>query len=177
MIAAVFAVDDIGGMGVNGHMPWPHNKDDMKWFKTITQNQIVVMGKRSWDSPDMPKPLPGRHNVVFTNNFFECDEIEQVRGDVCEALKSLKRSNRSKNVFVIGGPNLLEQAKPVLSKAYVTRIPGEYLSDTHINIEKFLEGMVLHQVVNLGSCKVEEYHHETISRSSKSYSVKRKEQD
>lgn len=177
MIAAVFAVDDIGGMGNDGTIPWPHNKDDMKWFKTITQNQIVVMGKRSWESPDMPKPLPGRHNVVFTNKFFDNDEIEQVRGDVCEALKSLKRANKNKNVFVIGGPNLLEQAKPVIQRVYVTRIPGEYISDTHIDLPKFLEGMTLHQTVNLGSCKVEEYHNETISRSTRTYSVKRKEQD
>lgn len=177
MIAGVFAIDDIGSMGLNGSIPWPHNKDDMKWFKRITQNQIVVMGKRSWESPDMPKPLPGRHNVVFTNNFFNCDEIEQIKGDVCEALVSIQKSNRSKNIFVIGGPNLLEQSKPVLQKIYLTRIPGEYLSDTNINIDNFLIGMKLHQTVNLGSCKVEEYHNETISSSTTAYTRKRKKQD
>ncbi len=177
MIAAVFAVDDIGGMGWDGSMPWPHNKDDMKWFKTITQNQIVVMGKKSWESPDMPKPLPGRHNVVFTNNFFECDDIEQIRGDVCEALSSIKKSNRRKNVFVIGGPNLLLQSRPVLEKIYLTRIPGEYLNDTSIDLETFLSGMTLKQTINLGSCKVEEYHNETISSSTRAHTQRRKEQD
>jgi dihydrofolate reductase len=177
MIAAVFAVDSIGGMGWKGCIPWPHNKDDMKWFKTITQGQIVVMGKRSWESPDMPKPLPGRHNVVFTNEFFEQDDIEQIKGDVCEALKTIKQHNKKKNVFVIGGPNLLLQSKPALERVYVTRIPGEYLNDTQLNITDFLEGLILHQTVNLGSCIVEEYHNETISRSTKTHSRKRKEQE
>lgn len=177
MIAALFAIDQAGGMGWKGSMPWPNNPDDMKWFKATTQNQIVVMGKRSWESPDMPKPLPGRHNVVFTNNFFEQDDIEQIRGDVCEALKSIKQHNKRKNVFVIGGPNLLLQSKPVLDRVYVTRIQGEYLNDTHIDIADFLEGMTLKQTVNLGSCFVEEYHNESIPTSTKTHSRKRKEQD
>jgi dihydrofolate reductase len=177
MISAVFAVDQAGGMGWQGSIPWPHNKDDMKWFKTITQNQIVVMGKKTWDSPDMPSPLPGRHNVVFTNEFFHQDDIEQVKGDVCEALTSIKTSNKRKNVFVIGGVNLLLQSRPVLERVYITRIAGEYLSDTKLDTASFLEGMKLVQTVNLGSCTVEEYHNETISSSTKTYSRKRKEQE
>jgi dihydrofolate reductase len=177
MIAGLFAVDAVGGMGWQGSMPWPNNPDDMKWFKATTQNQIVVMGKKTWDSPDMPSPLPGRHNVVFTNNFFECDEIEQVKGDVCEALVSIKSANKKKNIFVIGGPNLLMQSRPVLERVYVTRIQGEYLNDTHLNINDFLTGMRLHQTVNLGSCIVEEYHNETIPRRIKAYPGQRKKQD
>ena len=177
MIAALFAVDEAGGMGWKGSMPWPHNPDDMKWFKITSQNQIVVMGKRTWDSPDMPKPLPGRANVVFTSNFFDNDEVEQIRGDVCEALKTIKKHNKKKNIFVIGGPNLLDQARPVLERAYITRIPGEYLSDVKLDVPKFLEGMRLHQTVNLGSCVVEEYHNEAIQSGTKTSTRTRNRQD
>lgn len=177
MIAALFAVDSIGGMGWKGSLPWPQNRDDMKWFKSITQDQIVVMGRKTWESPDMPSPLPGRFNVLFTNKFLDRDDIEQIKGDVCEALKSLKNNNRRKNVFIIGGPNLLLQSKPVLDRMYITRIQGEYLSDTNIDLQGFLQGMKLHQTVNLGSCIVEEYHNETISRRITTNTRKRKEQD
>jgi hypothetical protein len=81
----------------------------------------------------MPSPLPGRLNALFTNKFLEREDIEQIRGDVCEALKNLKQTNRRKNIFVIGGPNLILQSRPVLDKVYVTRIPGEYLNDTSMN--------------------------------------------
>jgi dihydrofolate reductase len=167
MIAALFAVDRAGGMGWQGSMPWPHNKDDMNWFKITTQNQVVVMGRKTWDSPDMPTPLPGRFNIVFTNKFFDQDDIEQVKGDVCEALKSMKKHYKGKNIFVIGGPNLLLQSKPVLERIYITRIPGEYLNDTVLNVPEFLEGMTLKQTVNLGSCFVEEYHNEAIPTSTR----------
>jgi dihydrofolate reductase len=163
MIAAIFAVDEAGGVGWKGSLPWPNNKDDLRWFKTTTQNQIVVMGRKTWESPDMPKPLPGRINVVFTNNFFDRDDIEQIKGDACEALISVQNAHKKKDVYVIGGVNLLLQSKPILKKVYLTRIKGEYLSDTFIDINKFLEGCVLVRTVNLGSCSVEEYDIETIS--------------
>jgi dihydrofolate reductase len=174
MIAAIFAVDEVGGMGYKGHISWPHNKDDMKWFKEATQNQIVVMGRKTWESPDMPKPLPGRLNVVFTNNFFPVDEIEQVKGDVCEALKALKQGNKRKKIFVIGGADLLAQSRPVLERVYLTRIKGEYLNDTVINVDEFLQGMTLINSINLGTCVVEEYVNETISSSTGTHSKQRK---
>lgn len=177
MIAAIFAVDDIGGIGYKGRISWPHNKDDMKWFKEATQNQIVAMGRKTWNSPDMPKPLPGRLNVVFTNNFFQIDEIEQVKGDVCEALKALKQSNKRKKIFVIGGADLLVQSRPVLDRIYLTRIKGEFINDTFINVEDFLNGMQLINTINLGTCIVEEYANETISSSTKTHSRKRKTED
>lgn len=171
MIIGLFAVDNAGGIGINGHMPWPHNKDDMQWFKKTTQNQIVVMGRKTWEAPDMPKPLPGRINVLFTNKFIDRDDVEQIRGDVCEALKTIQKSNKKINIFVIGGANLLEQARPVLDKIYITRIPGEYLSDTVINLTDFLQGFTLKNKTNLGSCTVEEYQNETIQTSTRTRSA------
>lgn len=157
MITALFAVDNKGGMGVNGNMPWPSNKDDMKWFKTTTEGHVVVMGKRSWHSPDMPKPLPKRHNIIVTNEFIERNDIEQIRGDVAEGLKYVEEQYADKTIFVIGGANLLKQAKPVIKKAFITRIPGEYICDTVLDMTEFLEGFTLVNTIDLGSCTVEEY--------------------
>lgn len=157
MIGAVFAVDDTGGMGKGGTIPWPFNKQDMMWFKGITQNQVVVMGRKSWDSPDMIKPLPNRQNIVFTNNFFEQDGIEQVRGDVCEALLAIAERYPTKDILVIGGADLLVKAKPVIQVAYVTRIAGNFECDTRIDIDEFLKGFKLEASYDLGTCVVEKY--------------------
>jgi dihydrofolate reductase len=160
MISALFAIDDIGGMGFHGSMPWPRNKEDMQWFKNTTQGQLVVMGKNTWDSEDMPSPLPGRINVLFTNNFIDREDIIQVRGDVVEALVHVQEENPDKDLFVIGGPNLLLQAKPVIEKIYLTRIPGEFLSDININIDNFLSGFKLVDTKVLDTCRIE--HYETV---------------
>lgn len=157
MIYAIFAVDDKGGMGNQGTIPWPMNKEDMMWFKQTTQNQIVVMGRKSWESPDMPKPLPGRSNIVFSNTEIDRDDIDQIRGDVCVGLDFYEQKYPKREIYVIGGANLLMQAKPVISKAYITRIPGEYICDTFIDVDEFLKGFRLIRTFDLGSCKVEEY--------------------
>lgn len=156
MITALFAVDEAGGMGKDGRLPWPFNKDDITWFKNKTQSHVVIMGKRTWESPDMPKPLPKRHNVVFTNNFFDTN-VEQINGDVCEGIKHVERNHPEKEIFVIGGANLLMQSKPVINKAFITKINGNYDCDVIIDLTDFLEGFKLVSTHDLGTCKVEEY--------------------
>ncbi len=177
MIVGLFAVDDKGNMGNDGGLPWPHNKDDMQWFKQTTQDQIVVMGRGTWNSIDMPKPLPGRLNVLVTNNFIDRPDIEQLRGDVCDALKSIQQSNKKKNIFVIGGPTILLQAKPVLERVLLTRIPGEYMADVSINIDEFLDGFNLLSSKNLGTCIIEEYENGTIQKRARARARTRSTED
>jgi dihydrofolate reductase len=157
MIIALFAIDAGGGIGNNGAMPWPALKEDLKWFKDTTKGHVVVMGKKTWLSPDMPKPLPKRHNVVFTNEFMDNDDIFQLKGDVCAGLVQMQENNTDMNVFVIGGANLLMQSKPVLEAAYITRIKDEYFCDTKLDMTEFLIGFSLVETIDLGTCKVEKY--------------------
>ena len=158
MIIGLFAVDDAGGIGNNGSMPWPPNKEDFKWFRETTLNQVVVMGKTTWNSPDMPKPLPKRFNVVFSNSPAEVEGAHIVfSSNVPETLQFIERDYEYENVFVIGGVNILLQAKPALQKLYITRIPGAYEADTQIDLDSFLDGFILTNTIDLGTCKVEEY--------------------
>lgn len=157
MISALFAVDEAGGMGNQGTIPWPTVKEDMRWFRETTEGHVVVMGKKSWLSPDMPKPLPKRHNVIFTNQFLDREDIDQLTGDVCEGLKRIEELYPDNEVFVIGGPNILMQAKPVIDKAFITRIPGEFICDTKLDMKEFLIGFKLINTLDLGTCTVEYY--------------------
>lgn len=175
MIIGLFAIDDGNGIGIDGRLPWPHNKDDMKWFKSTTENQIVVMGRNTWNSVDMPKPLPNRLNILITNNFIDQPYVEQVRGDIPEALRMLQQMNKKKDIFVIGGANILIQARPVLEQLLITKIPGEYQSDVKLDLETFLDGFVNDGTVNLGTCTVLKYKNETISKRPKRNSRKRVE--
>jgi dihydrofolate reductase len=157
MIGAVFAVDDLGGIGRDGTIPWPRNKEDMQWFKHITTDSVVVMGRQTWDSPDMVKPLPNRVNVVITNNFLDRLDIDQFSGDVCEGLLKFYKLRPTKNLFVIGGANILKQALPVLECLYITRIPGDFMCDTHLNLPEILSGFKLTNSRDCSSCTVEVY--------------------
>lgn len=157
MIAAIFAIDDNGGMGFQGRLPWPHNKDDMRWFKRHTENEFVVMGRNTWESPDMPKPLPSRVNFVVTNRDIECDEVIVLNGDIIKNLQELQTARPDRNIYVIGGPSILHQVKPILQRVFVTRIPGEFQSDTNINFAEFIDGFSLVNTLHLESCKIDDY--------------------
>lgn len=163
-ITAVFAVDSTGGIGLNGKLPWPRNADDMRWFKHLTANQIVVMGRTTWDSPDMPTPLPNRRNIVITNTPLNIDGVEEISGNIKDALYALQAQNAVQRIFVIGGANVLLQAKPALQCVYITKIPGDYKCNTTLNLAEFLIGFELVASYELKTCKVEKY--ETIQTST-----------
>lgn len=138
MINAIFAVDFNGGMGFNGTLPWPHNTEDLQHFKTLTTGQVVVMGRKTWDDPKMPKPLPNRTVYVATNR--PVTYAMPFSGDIKEQLLAIEKQHAGQHIFVIGGAELIEVAKPLLDRIYLTHIKGTYRCDTRIYVKEFLTG-------------------------------------
>ncbi len=138
MINAIFAVDFNGGMGFNGTLPWPHNKEDMTNFYNTTMGQVVVMGRRTWDDPKFPKPLPGRTVYVATHRPIHL--AGAISGDVNTELLRIEQQHPDQQIFVIGGIKMLETAKPLLDRVYVSYFKGSYRSDTRLNVKEFLIG-------------------------------------
>ena len=62
---AILAADADWGIGKDGTMPWPHNSDDLKWFKECTIDSTVIMGRKTWDSLPF-KPLSDRQNIIIS---------------------------------------------------------------------------------------------------------------
>ena len=50
-------------LGKNNDLIW-HLPNDLKYFKKVTTNHVVVMGKNTFKS--LPKILPNRKNIVLT---------------------------------------------------------------------------------------------------------------
>jgi len=138
MINAIFAVDFNGGMGFNGSLPWPHNSEDLANFQKITTGHVVVCGRRTWDDPKMPKPLPNRTVYVATHR--PVTYAMPFNGDVEEHLLKIEDNHKDKTIFVIGGVELLQSAKPLLDRIYLTHIKGSYKVDTRIQLKEYLSG-------------------------------------
>ena len=139
MINALFAVDRNGGMGFNGTMPWPHNSADLTNFKELTTGHVVVMGRKTWDDKNMPKPLKGRTTYVATSKKF-LPHTSVISGNMEEELKKLESTHPGKIIWVIGGPDLLEQCGSVIDQIYLTHYKGSYKIDTKLNLKKYLAG-------------------------------------
>jgi dihydrofolate reductase len=136
MIKSIFAVDPWGGMGYKGSLPWPHCKEDLQHFKNLTDGQIVIMGRKTYDDPKMPKPLPNRTTYVITHR--PLMGVFTIQGDIKSRIDEIARTNPRKTVWVIGGPDILMTLKDITKEAYVTHFRGQYRTDVQIDLRKYL---------------------------------------
>lgn len=126
MISTIVCVDENWGIGGNGDL-LVHIPEDMKFFKDMTNNNTVIMGRKTYDS--LPKkPLPNRENVVITNttkNGFSLRMDED--GTVFTNLDNVKYALKLKemdeyNVFIIGGGQIYKELLPYCEYVYVTKV-------------------------------------------------------
>jgi len=156
MISAILASTASGGIGFRGTLPWPKHSEDLAQFKQRTTDQVVVMGRKTWDDPLMPTPLPNRINCVFTTKpLADPLSARRLSGNIPEQLKLLEQQFHNKEIFVIGGRELFEAAEPVVQKLYLTRIKGDYWTDTRINLDRWLNLFVLRSVRPGENCTYE----------------------
>ena len=130
------ACDDVGGIGFNGSMPWPHIDGDLARFKTLTHGSTVIMGRGTWESTDIPKPLPGRTNVVVTHS-----DIDVPNG--VWLTSTIAHLSEWENSWIIGGAGLFHSVIEQIGEVYLTRIPGNYNCDTCINLVLLTDKFIL----------------------------------
>lgn len=135
MIRAIMACDAAGGVAKNGTLPWPKNKLDLKWFQQHTKGNVVIMGSATWNDEFMPAPLPNRINVVASSNVYP-DADRCIKGDLVSAIRQVEQDYADVDVWIIGGPNIIEQTLDIIDEFYLSRIPGEYDCDTFLDVKK-----------------------------------------
>ena len=147
MINAILACDGMGGIARKGAMPWPRNAADLKHFKKLTTDTIVVMGRKTWEANDMPSPLPNRTNVVVTRDTtLQLNTANVISDNVISRLTSMAESN---NIYVIGGAALFELMIKDIDVLHLTRIAGNFDCDTFLPLAAIEEQFQLVDSVEL----------------------------
>jgi dihydrofolate reductase len=121
-------------IGRDNQLPW-HLSDDLKRFKKITMGHPIIMGRKTFES--IGKPLPGRQNIVVTNNKTYAAAGVTVAHDLCQALAACEQDKNER--FVIGGAGLFQAALPMADKLYLTLIHHPFKGDVffpEINLNK-----------------------------------------
>lgn len=134
MIRAILAHDDKWGIGKSGTLPWPHNAQDLRWFKQNTTNSLVVMGRHTWNSLPV-KPLPNRINIVVSSKVPKGDaHAVYSTDDIPKLLVNLSKSRYRvlDGIWVIGGAQLVHSSLPVLDEIWLNNIHGVYDCDTFL---------------------------------------------
>ena len=150
MIKAIMAVDEKGGISKEGSMPWPKNSRDLQWFKKNTLNQVVVMGSKTWEDPFMPSPLKDRINILFTNkdNSFYQGADAYFSGDISKEILKLQKKYLDRDIFIIGGSDIIRQSFELFKEFYLTRIYGNFGCDKFIDIKKIKNSMTLMEKID-----------------------------
>jgi dihydrofolate reductase len=157
MISAILATTPSGGIGNRGTLPWPNHSGDMAWFKRHTSGHVVVMGRNTWDDHSMPNPLPGRMNYVISSRPLSQPyaSTQHIHGDINEQLESIDHRHPDKEIFVIGGKQIYEQAHSKIQRIYLTRMSGNYFADTRLNLDSFLREFRIYSVRPGNGCTYE----------------------
>ncbi len=139
------AVDDKGGISRGKSMPWSKNLLDLKWFKKNTLNCVVVMGRKTWEDPFMPTPLKSRVNVLITkndSNFFPGAD-NYINKDINKQVYELQKIYIDKDIFIIGGSEIIKLTIDIIQEFYLTRIYGNYKCEKFLDISMITNNMKL----------------------------------
>ena len=130
-VSLIVAMDLDRGIGKNNDLMW-HLPNDMRFFKDTTEEQIVIMGRKNYDSiPEKYRPLRNRLNVILTRN-------ESFEAEDCEVFHSLDdalfhyKDETERTVFIIGGGQVYRQVMEddVIDEMYITHINHSYGAET-----------------------------------------------
>jgi len=126
MISIIVAVSEDWGIGKDNELLW-HIAEDLKRFKRLTSGNTVIMGKKTWES--LPRrPLPGRKNIVLTDN-----PNESIDGSVTvySIDDALGKCGREEEVFVIGGGSVYRQFMVMADRLYITHVHKRAPADVY----------------------------------------------
>lgn len=135
MIKAILAVGEDGEIGQNGDMPW--GKDlpkDLAYFKKITSDNPVIMGRKTFESLNMPTGLRGRDTWVVTSQRKDTIWQDNDWNEVCfDNLKLIRDiinpyvSHRLKwEVSIAGGASIYEQFWDYVEEVHITRVKHSF---------------------------------------------------
>lgn len=145
-------------IGAGNKIPW-HLPEDFKWFRERTLGNVVVMGRKTFES--LGKPLPNRRNLVLTRHprqlirshpdvfgkyrewrggrrlkqeryqlrFVRIDGTQNEDIRIFKSLKLLDPEEFPDQIFVCGGAQIYEQLLPRCSDLYLTLVKREYAGD------------------------------------------------
>ena len=124
----IVAADQNWGIGRAGGL-LVHIPGDMEHFKEKTMGNVVVMGRKTFESLPGKKALPGRTNIVLTGN-----RSWQGEGAVLahsrEELDQLLKQYEDDSVYIIGGGQVYQEYLERCDTIYVTRIEAAFEADT-----------------------------------------------
>lgn len=138
----VVAAAQNGVIGHNNTIPW-QSRGDMSYFRRITMNSIIVMGRKTYES--LYRKLTGRHIVVLTrkpesinldpenlmgDTVVVSSDLDQGIAEILVLLQDRPELQRER-VYIVGGEEIYNLTADRVYAAYVSNI------DVHVEGDAF----------------------------------------
>ena len=125
-IKLICAVSKNNVIGNNNKLPW-NISEDLKRFRELTIENIIVMGRKTYDS--IGRPLPKRENLVLSKNKKLKIENAKVFNTPQEILDFYHKREEEKDLFIIGGNYIYELFIEYCDYLLITFVDKEYTGD------------------------------------------------
>jgi dihydrofolate reductase/thymidylate synthase len=137
MVSLIVIQDEEGGIGHDNSIPFM-NPADLRNFKSLTLNHVVIMGRKTYDT--IGKLLPNRVNKIISTT----PGLDRFTFDECV------RDSTNKKVFVIGGAQVYKQFLDLdlVDTLYISTVQGTYNCNVKmpvIDFSKFKQRSTLEQ--------------------------------
>ena len=124
MITLIAAAASNNVIGKDNQLIW-RVPGDLKRFKELTTGNIVVMGRKTFDS--IGRPLPDRTNIILSR-----DKNLEIPGClIYNSLEEILSLFEKSNVWVIGGGEIYQLFLPYADKIELTRIHKQFDGDSY----------------------------------------------
>ncbi len=125
-VVLVAAVADNGVIGAGGELPW-HLPEDLAHFRRVTTGNVVIMGRRTYES--IGRPLPRRTNIVITRQPGWSADGVVAASSLTDALEVAEEYDG--DAMVIGGAQISALALPVADRQVLTEVHSSPEGDVH----------------------------------------------
>ena len=131
MLKWIVAMDEDRVIGKDGKMPW-HELEDLKRFKALTQWQICLMWRKTYEWLKQYRPNAewyphASKNLIFSESMENKPWIEVIHN-----IDELKQKYWNEVVWVLWWAKTFETLMPYIDELYITLIPGKHEWDTYM---------------------------------------------
>ena len=113
----IVCIDKNNGIGKDGGLLF-RIPEDMAYFRRMTVNKTVIMGRKTLESLPGGRPLENRRNIVLTRNKGGVPEGAYAVSSIDELKAAIGRDE----AFVIGGESIYAMLLDYCERAYVTEV-------------------------------------------------------
>lgn len=134
MITLIAAMSSNRVIGKNNELP-RNIPADMKRFKSLTRDNVVLMGRKTYES--IWTLLPHRYNLILSTSMklkdIPIDQQDTIPFKFLRDMSERRRryeENKSKHVYIIGGGEIYKEFLPLADDIELTLIDEEVKGDT-----------------------------------------------